>query len=191
MKNKRELLERINGIVEQIESPKFLENKGLGNEIGFWIFDYPAEHELTVREELTHIQKKLDKKGYQFKNINLFAEIVSLLEQRKLFDKACERENTVGLEALKKNLAGPLQQSKIANFIAEKYPLTDLDFVIFTGLGNAWPLLRGHEILAALQDVMGHTPLVLFYPGSYSGLNLQPFGEVESQNYYRAFKLVP
>jgi len=32
---------------------------------------------------------------------------------------------------------------------------------------------------------------VLFYPGSYSGLNLQPFGEVESQNYYRAFKLVP
>ncbi len=191
MKQQRELLNRLHSIVEQVESPKFLENKGLGNEIGFWIFDYPAELELTVREELTHIQKKLDKKGYRYQNINLFAEIIDLLEQRKLFEKACEREKKVGLAALKKNLAGPLQQSKIAQHIAGKYPLNEYDFVTFTGLGNAWPLLRGHEILAALQDVMGHTPLILFYPGNYSGLNLQPFGEVESQNYYRAFKLVP
>lgn len=62
---------------------------------------------------------------------------------------------------------------------------------MLSGLGNAWPLVRGHELLSALQDVMGSTPLVLFYPGEYNGQDLQMFGKIESRNYYRAFKLVP
>jgi len=181
---------RLNQVLEQLESPKFLDSDGLGNEIGFWIFDYPAEHELVIREELEHITKRL-KKRHTFAHINLFAEIIALLDERGLFERACEREKQVGLEALKKNLAGPLQQDKIAKYLSQKYDLRGLDFIMVSGLGNAWPLLRGHEFLSAMQDVMGHTPLVLFYPGTYSGLNLQPFGEVESRNYYRAFKLVP
>ena len=184
------LRSRLNQILEQIESPKFLSSDGLGNEIGFWIFDYPAEHELIVRDELTHITKRLEKR-HTFLHIHLFAEIVALLEDRGLFERACQREKQVGLEALKKNLAGPLQQDKIAKHLANKYNFQDAEFVIVSGLGSAWPLVRGHEFLSAMQDVMGHTPLVLFYPGTYSGLNLQPFGEVESRNYYRAFKLVP
>jgi len=184
------LKERLNQVLEQIESPRFLSSDGLGNEIGFWIFDYPAEHELIVREELQHITKRLQKR-YTFEHLNIFQEIVALLDERGLFERACAREKQVGLEALKKNLSGPLQQDKIARYLADKYNFAELDFVILSGLGNAWPLIRGHELLSALQDVMGHTPLVLFYPGTYSGLNLQPFGEVESRNYYRAFKLVP
>ena len=184
------LKERLNQVSEQIESPRFLTNDGLGNEIGFWIFDYPAEYELVVREELEHITKRLQKR-HKFVTIHVFAEIIALLEERDLFERVCQREKQVGLEALKRNLAGPLQQDKIARYLADKYQFDAQDFVLITGLGNAWPLIRGHELLSALQDVMGHTPLVLFYPGTYSGLNLQPFGEVESRNYYRAFKLVP
>lgn len=43
---------RLDLILERIESPKFLKNDGLGNEIGFWVFDYPAKYELLVREHL-------------------------------------------------------------------------------------------------------------------------------------------
>lgn len=189
--SEKHLRERLNQVLEQLESPRFLSSDGLGNEIGFWIFDYSAEHELIVREELELIQKRLHKRKYNFKNIHVFKEIVDLLEGRGLFERACAREKQVGQEALKKNLSGPLQQDKIARYLAEKYDFASLDFVMITGLGNAWPLIRGHELLSALQDVMGHTPLILFYPGTYSGMNLQPFGEVESRNYYRAFKLVP
>ena len=39
---------RLDLILERIESPKFLKNDGLGNEIGFWVFDYPAKYELLV-----------------------------------------------------------------------------------------------------------------------------------------------
>ncbi len=41
--------ERLNQILPRITSRDFLESKGLGNEIGFWIFDYPPEREMDVR----------------------------------------------------------------------------------------------------------------------------------------------
>ena len=34
------LQRRLDLIFDRIESPKFLKNDGLGNEIGFWVFDY-------------------------------------------------------------------------------------------------------------------------------------------------------
>ena len=44
------LEERLNQILPRVTSRDFLESKGLGNEIGFWIFDYPPERELDVRD---------------------------------------------------------------------------------------------------------------------------------------------
>jgi hypothetical protein len=44
------LEERLNQILPRITSRDFLDSKGLGNEIGFWIFDYPPEREVDVRD---------------------------------------------------------------------------------------------------------------------------------------------
>lgn len=188
MKN---LQARLNLVLERIESPAFLKSDGLGNEIGFWIFDYPARHELVVRDHLKHIIEKLAKRGHNFKHVDIFEILIEMLESRNLLERTFTREKQVGIEKLKKALAGSLSQDKIARFIADKIKPEALEFVIISGLGNAWPLVRGHELLSALQDVMGSTPLVLFYPGEYSGRDLHPFGQIESKNYYRAFKLVP
>lgn len=184
------LKRRLDLILERIESPKFLKNDGLGNEIGFWIFDYPAKHELVVRDHLEYIVDRLDKRDYRFVHLNIFTVLIDMLEERGLFERACLREQQVGVDSLRKTLAGPLSQDKVAKFIASKYQPAELDFVLLSGLGSAWPLVRGHELLSALQDIMGSTPLVLFYPGEYSGRDLYPFGMIESKNYYRAFKLV-
>ena len=187
---------RLDLVLERIESPKFLKNDGLGNEVGFWIFDYPAQYELIVRENLDHLINKLNKHDHCFEHINIFQILINMLESRGLLDRTFKREKQVGTDALRKTLAGPLSQEKVAKYIANRVfkdseaPQT-LDFVILSGLGNAWPLVRGHELLSALQDVMGNTPLILFYPGEYSGQDLHPFGMIESKNYYRAFKLVP
>ena len=40
--------ERLDKAEEMIQKPSFRENKGLGNEVGYYIFDYPAEKELYV-----------------------------------------------------------------------------------------------------------------------------------------------
>ena len=46
------LSERLNQVLLRITSDEFLAGKGLGNEIAFFIFDYPAEDELRIREHI-------------------------------------------------------------------------------------------------------------------------------------------
>jgi hypothetical protein len=181
---------RLSQIRDRIAEDRFLKNNGSGNEIGFWIFDYPPQHELQVREHLVYLFRHLEK-DYRFTHLNIFQVIVDMLTERNLFDRVCQQEIKVGTEALKKQLAGPLNQKKIADYIAKNVDLPAQKFVILSGMGNAWPLVRGHELMSALQDVMGFTPLLLFYPGTYSGYGLSPLAGVDSRNYYRAFRLVP
>ena len=71
-KQQKRLHERLDEIQPKIESEDFLKNQGLGNEIGFYVFDYPPEAELTVREHLEYMTERLDKRGRNFKSINLF-----------------------------------------------------------------------------------------------------------------------
>lgn len=181
---------RLKQLEARISDNRFLKNQGSGNEIGFWIFDYPPQRERQVREHLAFLFKKLEKK-YTFTPLNIFQVIIDMLEERKLFDRICQRETELGLDTLKKHLAAPLSQKKIAEYIARTVDLPSQQFVILTGLGNAWPLVRGHELMSALQDVMGFTPLLMFYPGNYSGYELSPLAGINSRNYYRAFRLVP
>ena len=108
---------RLKQLEERIGDDRFLKNQGSGNEIGFWIFDYPAKQELQVREYLHFLFKKLDKK-YTYKTLNIFQIIIDMLEERKLFERICQREPELGLETLKKHLAAPLSQKKIAEYIA-------------------------------------------------------------------------
>ena len=52
------LEQRLDKIEEVIKKPSFRQNKGLGNEVGYYIFDYPAEQELVVRERIEYIRQK-------------------------------------------------------------------------------------------------------------------------------------
>jgi hypothetical protein len=100
-----------------------------------------------------------------------------------------------GTDELAKALKGPLEQGRVAQHLMSKIRPTNPQFVLLSGLGQCWPLLRGHSLLNALHAHMGAIPLVLFYPGRYNGLELYPFdldrAEVATANYYRAFQLVP
>jgi hypothetical protein len=190
MNKTKSLQERLDQILPKLQSDEFLNNKGLGNEIGFYIFDYPAQSELQVREHITFIEEKLQNRGVNFININIFESILKLLESRKLLQKSFDIQKTKGSKALLKALKGPLDQQRIAEYISKKIKTQPVDFVLLTGLGSAWPLIRGHSLLNALHSLVGSTPLVLFYPGEYNGTELHPFGRIDSANYYRAFSLV-
>jgi hypothetical protein len=125
------------------------------------------------------------------KHVNLFHFVLDYLKSRKLLDKALQMQRDKGDEALKKALAGPLHESKLAAYFAEVARPDQHDLVIVSGIGSVWPLLRSHALLNNLQPVMGKTSLVMFYPGRYDGQSLRLFGKLKNVNYYRAFKLVP
>ena len=189
----RNLIERLNQILPKIKSDDFLAGKGLGNEIGFWIFDYLPQDELLVRNHIDFLMTQLSMQCPELRvaHVNLFDLMVDYLRDRKLLDKAFEMQRAKGDEALLKALAAPLHGKNIAAFLAKQHPPQDLDLMLMSGVGSAYPLLRSHALLNNLHPIMGETPLVVFYPGAYDGQSLSLFGQIKQDNYYRAFKLVP
>ena len=116
--------ERLNQIPERILSTEFLTGQGLGNEIGFWIFDYAPEDELKVREYLHFLDGMLEKKHSQLKvvNINLLQAVVDYLAERNFIDKAIQMQKAKGDEALLKALKGPLHMDKFAPYLVSNMP---------------------------------------------------------------------
>lgn len=188
-----QLTERLNRILPKLISDELLSGSGLGSEIGFYVFDYPAEDELRVRD---HIQFLLDhlpksKPGLRVRHVNLFDLVIDHLKSRNLLDRAIRKQRAEGDEALLTALKAPLHESRVAQVFAEVAQPGQHDLVLVSGVGSVWPLLRSHALLNNLHPIMGNTPLVMLYPGKYDQLTLQLFGILRTKNYYRAFTLVP
>lgn len=184
--------ERLNKILPTLTSEKFRENRGLGNEVPFYAFDYPAESELQVREHIDFLLNQLAKAKppLNVARVHLFQVLVDMLEERNFYDKAVKLQADKGGEALLKQLKGPLKVEKVAEFITRKWPITDHDAYLIDGVGSAYPMIRTHKLLNILQPHLGQTPLVLFFPGEYDGQSLRLFGQLSDTPYYRAFRLV-
>lgn len=187
------LQDRLNRIPEKILSQEFLQGQGLGNEIGFWIFDYAPEHELQVREYLAFLEDLLAKKHAHLNiaSINLLEVMRDYLASRNFLEKARQRQREKGDQALLRALAGPMHMDKFAPYLLESTQAAEKDIIFIHGVGSVWPVLRAHNLLNKLHALLGHKPVVLFYPGEYNGQSLTLFNLIPSDNYYRAFSLVP
>ena len=185
--------ERLNQILPRLISPDVLSNQGAGGEIGFWIFDYPPEEEMAMRAWLADvIEPGLRKQApaVRFQTVDLFQLVVDLLDERKLFDKACEMQANKGDAAVLASLRSVLKEDRLAARMTEKLDVTQLDLLIVKGVGAVYPLLRTHTLLSALHPHMRDTPLLMLYPGTYNGQSLSLFNTLSDDNYYRAFRLV-
>jgi hypothetical protein len=184
---------RLNQILPKLTSPELLQNIGLGNEIGFYIFDYPPERELQLREFVAFICEQLQKKYAQisFSHINLFDLIIAYLQERNLLQRVLKVNRDKGDQAALSALKSPLDHPKVAKFFVQQADPANQDLILVSGVGSAFPMLRSHNLLQNLHPLLGSTPLVMFYPGVYSGQDLRLFGRLKQRHYYRAFQLVP
>ena len=190
------LEERLNRIPEKITSDGFLRGRGNGNDVAFYIFDYLPEAEIRIREYLAFLLPHISKTNpsLRLKHINLFHLVLKSLERRGLLERSFAKQKREGDAALLKSLKTQFEGPRLAEaFVTEADPANH-DLVVVSGVGNAFPVVRAHSLLSALQPKMGQTPLVMFYPGVYDGRYVRLFGQVISDlknPYYRAFRLVP
>ena len=192
--------ERLNLIGPRISSPEFREQRGIGNEIACYIFDYPPEDELEVRSFLPVLLKHLrtDRPDASILHLDLFDVVLEYLEHRKLLAQALRMQGAKPDADLLKALRGALSVERLRDHIQSVHKLDAHDMVLMSGAGRVWPMIRMHSLLNALHVAMGTTPLLLFYPGCFDGTSLRLFGDVEQESttpnpkpYYRAFTLVP
>lgn len=185
---------RLNQVIAKFTSPDFLSSNGLGNDIGFWIFDYPIEQDDLVMEYLNDIViPSLQTPPCQLRvvHINLFEFLIELLKERNLLDKVIELQKKSGDQKTLDAIRPVLKEDKLAQKLTSMINHDQTDIVILSGVAAAYPMLRTHTLLSALHPFMQDTPLVMFYPGKYDGQSLRLFNTLEDDHYYRAFRLVP
>lgn len=186
--------QRLDILEEKMRSESFRKNTGLGNEVGYYVFDYDPHQELIVRQRIHDLKNSNTnlKFGYELIVYDLYELMLKLLEEEEVLEDLKDLEEEEGTEYVFAAIADTLRfdekDSLIINYIIDNTPE---DAVVFlTGIGKCFPILRSHKILNNLHQVMDHCPVVMFYPGRYSGNSLNIFNEMKEDNYYRAFPIV-
>ena len=186
--------EKLMMIEEVISDENFRKNKGLSNEVGYYIFDYPAEEEIKVRKYLENIKNKNKSKpqGYELVIYDVYDIMLDLIEEEGLMESCIEMEVNEGLDylisAINDILRIDYDDNYFNTYIEENTPNNSVVFI--TGIGKIFPFVRAHGILNKLHLVFDRAPVVLFYPGKYDGQSLMLFSEFKDDNYYRAFPLI-
>jgi hypothetical protein len=185
--------DRLNAILPRITEEGFLQKKGLGKEIPFYVFDYPPEEELKMREHISFIIERMSQQHAHVRilHIKLFDFIVQHLRERGNLDKAFTLEAEKGSKALWNALSASVKPDRLIKLLDEKNHPADHDIVFISGVGTIWPWVRAHSLLNNLQSVTGNASVVLFYPGTYNGQSFKLFDRLKTNSYYRAFRLVP
>lgn len=185
---------RLNRLEDKIKLPNFRGNKGLGNEVGYYVFDYPADQEMLVRERVEYLKAKYQNSDVNLVVFDLYDTIIDLLEKEGFLDLCIEFEKTKGLPEITKAINEMLRmeednyQNELLAYIKNNTPQNAIVFL--TGIGKCYPLLRSHKILNNMHQFVDNVPVVMFFPGKYDGQSLMLFGETKDDNYYRAFRLV-
>lgn len=194
-----EINNRLDRLKEKVHDPDFISSKRKANEVNCWVFDYPPEHEMVVRERLADMVKK-NKKGldsFQIFNFDLYDIIMDYLEEEGFIDQCDKYEEKYGIQQVAKSVKNVLrlsmEENLLTDYIMEHTP-TDNAVVFLTGVGKCYPLLQATEILNKVLYNMpasyNKVPMIVFYPGTYTEQELILFNKIHEDNYYRAFRIV-
>lgn len=188
--------QRLSHLKETINSQDFLANRGLGNEVGYYIFDYNPKDELFVREYIRNLSKnnspQLD--GYTIQVFNLYELMMSYIEEKnytKLIAKMEEKHDILFVASRVNRLLKMEDfddnEMYFTKYITER--IVDNAVVILTGVGEIYPLVRAHSVLNKMHLVFTKSPVIMMYPGEYDRLRLTILDTKKDNNYYRAFRI--
>ena len=189
-----ELGERLYKIWSRISDDDFLANKGVANEVRYYVFDYEPVDELIVRDKIKQLKNKNkpDADGFEIVEFDLYQIIIDVLTERGYIDKCIRFEETKGDDYLYNAVAKLLRLTNDDNLLVTHIMknTSENSVVFLTGVGKAFPFVRSHNVLNNLHQVLDKVPVVMFYPGRWNGQTLELFGTIDDGNYYRAFPLI-
>lgn len=181
------ILNRLDAFRKKIQEPDFLANKGLSNEVGLYIFSYQPEDEIAVRHFLEEMKEVQNVPRIIF--YDLYEILMDICRDRRIIDRIPAMEAQRGSAFMMnqiQRIAPPESYIERMKYQPHQYG----DVVVISGIGRVYPYMRSHNILNNLQHVFDDIPVVLFYPGEYTGQSLTLFNEFSDDNYYRAFNLL-
>lgn len=185
---KKSLAERLDFLRERIQEDSFLEGKGLSNEVNIQIFCYDAADEMIVRHFTRQLQSDRNLKCNLIE-CNLYKTFLSICDDLCITDAIPEMEEEEGSDFLLEQLHTAVSESDFVEKI-QYSPHEKGDVLMLTGVGDVFPFMRVHSLLEALQPRFSDIPLLVMYPGEFSGHQLRLFNSLKPNDYYRAFNII-
>lgn len=187
-----ELSKQEEHLFQVLSGQRFLQMKGLSNEVPFFIYPYDPEDALAIAGSKKRIKNRLASKGVEIREINLYDLSVEMLKERGVWDRLLALEPEQDKADFRELLQGMLDpQLHLAPTIRAKLAEGEFDVFFLTGIGEVFPYIRSHNVLNNLQSVVTGKPMLMFFPGRYEqsdtlGSSLVLFGRLKDDQYYRA-----
>lgn len=204
------LAARFEHLVNVISGPRFLEMRGLNNDLPFYICEFRATEAFEMQRmqgqlisTLTSLSVEcLGGRGVKVLEINLYDLCIDLLKTREgssqdsnLWDEILAIESDVEKDNLLELLQNVLSiEDHLIPAIGERIQKAEFDVLFLSGIGEVFPHIRSHNVLNNLQSTAKEKPTVIFFPGEYrhsleQGVSLELFGLLHDDKYYRAFNI--
>lgn len=192
MMYKDDVSEMFKYIYQKVKQEDFLQMTSLNGEIPFWIVSYNPEQELEITKAYGGLLKKLERKGIEILDLNLYTIAMQLLQESVGLQEMFDIEQGMSKQEFKEAIQSVLDiQEVLMPQIKNLIDSSKAQVYFISGVGKVFPFLRSHNILNNLQNIAKDAPTVMFFPGKYTGRNLQLFGLLTDDNYYRASILYP
>lgn len=204
------LATRFEHLLKVISSQRFLEMRGINNDLPFYICDFKSADTFPMERIKEQLINKLScmsidflqGRGVEVLEINLYDLCIELLKAREgssdettLWDEIIAVESSVEKEALLELMQNVLcVETYLMPAISERLSANGYDVLFLSGIGEVFPYIRSHNVLNNLQSTAKTKPTVLFFPGEYrhslqQGASLELFSLLHDDKYYRAFNI--
>ena len=184
MVNTKEVLDKLTA---KLSDEAFLANKGLSNEVGIHIACYEPKDEMIVEGYIEKL-KSMDIKA----NViicDLYEILLQICDSKKVTDKLPVMEEKKPGKPFKDFVSKFATPEAFIEKMKYEPHQPEEDVLLITGVGKVYPYMRCNVILENIQPEFWDIPVVVLYPGDYTGQELKLFNKF-SRNYYRAFNII-
>lgn len=176
------------GVYKKLLAPSF--GKNLGGELPLYIQPVPPEQQSEMDGQIKRLSNRLKKKGFETVTIDLYLLCCAILEEEGVLDTILEDEANIPPEDIIATLDSVLDiKSVVIPRIKDRIMDSNPAFAFITGVGSVYPFIRSHGILNNIDELTNSCNLIMFFPGDYNNLQLNLFGKISDENYYRGHNL--
>ena len=183
-----DLMERLDNLKALIQEPEFLLGKGLSNEVNIRIFCYDPKEEMAVR----HFTDKLmtdQSLNCHLIEYNLYKVFLSICDDKRITDRVAQQEEKKGKQFVLDQMKRMANNTAFIRKMEYEFHKPG-DVILITGVGEAFPFIRVHALLDAMQPYFSDVPVLVMYPGTFDNYNVKLFDRLKPNPYYRAFKTI-
>lgn len=196
-------------LYELLNSPKFQATEEGDLFYNFYIYQYPASEEYSIREKIVDFKRNLKRPTsyVDVLDIDIFQEFCNFLDQKKflrhpsMLRYLCEKEDSdpQNAESVQDTLIRNAHSKEFLQYLHDhimKHIEIDDElkrpYVFLYGIGSIFPYLRVNELLALYEDynITHKYKILVFYPGHSEKNSFSLFGKLPDHHTYRAMKLV-